>query len=94
MKRKFSISTLFISAAIMVTNVFPVFAIDSQKSASEYIVANHENATLEDLKSIPDNWIEKAKDELHIVYGHTSHGSQVSSGMKELVNFLGEFLSI
>ncbi len=90
MKKKFSISTLFISAAIMVTNVFPVLAIDSQQSVSKSIVANHENATLADLKSIPDNWIEKAKDELHIVYGHTSHGSQVSDGMGELVNFLGD----
>jgi hypothetical protein len=42
-----------------------------------------------DLSVIPDGWIEKAKETLHIAYGHTSHGSQVTDGMTGLVGFAG-----
>lgn len=31
--------------------------------------------------------IQKAKDTLHIAYGHTSHGSQITTGMSGLVGF-------
>jgi len=53
------------------------------------IIADHHQATLSKLKSIPSEWIEKAKSTLHIVYGHTSHGSQVTDGMTGLAKFLG-----
>lgn len=43
-----------------------------------------------DLASVPDEWIQKAKETLHIAYGHTSHGSQVTSGMTGLANFKGD----
>lgn len=42
-----------------------------------------------DLSAIPDEWIFKAKEDLHIAYGHTSHGSQVTKGMNGLVEFKG-----
>ena len=42
-----------------------------------------------DLSSVPLEWIEEAKDVLHIAYGHTSHGSQIITGMSGLVNFAG-----
>ena len=41
------------------------------------------------LSSIPLEWIISAKQELHIAYGHTSHGSQVTDGMTGLVAFKG-----
>ena len=41
------------------------------------------------LSAIPSEWITKAKSDLHIAYGHTSHGSQVTSGMTGLVSFKG-----
>jgi len=41
------------------------------------------------LSDIPEEWIEKAKEKLHIAYGHTSHGSQITSGMTGLVGFKG-----
>ena len=41
------------------------------------------------LSSIPSEWITKAKADLHIAYGHTSHGSQVTDGMSGLVAFKG-----
>ncbi|MHA1191822.1 MAG: hypothetical protein ACTSP9_05940 [Promethearchaeota archaeon] len=52
-------------------------------------ITNHNYAHLEDLKSIPTQWIEDAKQNLNIVYGHTSHGSQLTSGMANLDAFMG-----
>jgi hypothetical protein len=40
-----------------------------------------------DITAIPQSWIETAKQSLHIAYGHTSHGSQLTSGMTGLVGF-------
>jgi hypothetical protein len=42
-----------------------------------------------DLTKVPTTWITQAKQKLHIAYGHTSHGSQVTTGMSGLVNFTG-----
>lgn len=42
-----------------------------------------------DLSAIPSEWISAAKTDLHIAYGHTSHGSQITSGMTGLVSFKG-----
>ena len=39
---------------------------------------------------IPESAIQHAKDTLHIGYGHTSHGSQLSSGMTGLVSFAND----
>jgi hypothetical protein len=43
---------------------------------------NHTDITL-----IPQSAIESAKNNLHIAYGHTSHGSQLTTGMNGLVAF-------
>ncbi len=42
---------------------------------------NHRSTSL---SSIPESWIRKAKTDLKIGYGHTSHGSQVVDGMSGL----------
>lgn len=42
-----------------------------------------------DLPRVPAEWIAAAKENLHIAYGHTSHGSQVTDGMTGLVDFVG-----
>ena len=41
------------------------------------------------LNSIPAEYITAAKQNLHIAYGHTSHGSQLTDGMTGLVSFKG-----
>lgn len=51
---------------------------------SKSIVINHANIQID---KIPLKWIDKAKKELHIAYGHTSHGSQITSGLLALTNF-------
>ncbi|MFC2133762.1 T9SS type A sorting domain-containing protein [Bacteroidota bacterium] len=40
-----------------------------------------------DITQIPESSINQAKAMLHIGYGHTSHGSQITTGMTGLVNF-------
>jgi hypothetical protein len=55
--------------------------------AQDAIVANH---TIAKLLSTPVNWIDTAKAKLHIAYGHTSHGSQIITGMEGLVTWKGD----
>ena len=53
---------------------------------TEPIVVNHASIALAD---IPTSWITQAKQTLHIAYGHTSHGSQLTTGMAGLVTWRG-----
>lgn len=48
---------------------------------------NHKTA---DIDRIPTQWIDSAKHSLRIAYGHTSHGSQLITGMEGLVSFKGD----
>ncbi len=45
------------------------------------------------LSLISSDDIENAKSKLHIAYGHTSHGSQLISGMEGLITFKGMLYS-
>lgn len=45
------------------------------------IIANHTTTTL---NNIPEAWITAVKENLRLSYGHTSHGSQLVSGMQVL----------
>ncbi|MDF1558595.1 MAG: hypothetical protein P1P83_00130 [Bacteroidales bacterium] len=49
-------------------------------------LVDHYATTLTD---IPSEWLNKARSDLHIAYGHTSHGSQLTDGMRGLASFLG-----
>ena len=51
------------------------------------ILIDHNDASI---TSINEQDIFLAKQKLHIAYGHTSHGSQITTGMQGLVNFKGE----
>lgn len=50
-------------------------------AGSQAIIINH-NCT--DVRQIPAGYIEKAKQTIKLAYGHTSHGSQIVSGMDAL----------
>ena len=39
-----------------------------------------------DLSEIPDEWVEKARNDFEIFYGHTSHGSQIVTGVTMWAN--------
>ncbi len=55
------------------------------------IIINHKSI---DLNKIPEDAIKTAKEKLHIAYGHTSHGSQLMTGMSKLDQFMGGTFSL
>lgn len=61
----------------------------STAQAAQGTIIGHEQATLAHLRAIPEADIVRAKRELHVAYGHTSHGSQITSGMGPLDAFMG-----
>jgi len=72
--------TFFYLSVIVLINFSPV------SLSQDAIIANH---TIAKLSLLPDEWIDSAKVNLHIAYGHTSHGSQLITGMEGLVNWKG-----
>lgn len=50
------------------------------------IIINH---TCTDLSQVPQEWIVQAKSDFKIWYGHTSHGSQITSGIENLQLHIG-----
>jgi len=57
-------------------------AITNQAQAG--FVVDHTNTNLAD---IPDVWITQAKQDIHGAYNHTSHGSQLITGLNALENY-------
>ena len=55
-------------------------------STDTTMIINH---TTTNITLIPDQWTIKARTDLHIAYGHTSHGSQLIDGMNGLITFKG-----
>lgn len=53
-------------------------------AAGAQVLVDH---TCRDTGEIPASWIAQAKADLHIAYNHTSHGSQLPSGMNALESF-------
>jgi len=51
---------------------------------TEPLIIDH---TCTDIAKIPESAILQAKESFHIAYGHTSHGSQITTGMNGLVAF-------
>ena len=50
-------------------------------------IANYEVAKENVLRAIPESYINKAREELHIAYQHTSHGTHVSYGVFGLQDY-------
>lgn len=59
---------------------------DTGSASSDEMIINHQSISL---NAIPSQSITAAKQKLHIAYGHTSHGSQLTDGMTGLVSFKG-----
>ncbi len=76
MKPKHFKYTLFILLAIgLVSLSAPVF--------SQEIIIDH---ACTDITQIPDSWITQVKSTLRVHYAHTSHGSQITTGLERLAN--------
>lgn len=63
-------------------SVFSFLLAFSSVQAATIINHNHT-----DITALPLEAVEQARRNLHIVYGHTSHGSQLTTGMTGLVQF-------
>ena len=50
----------------------------------EAIIVGHQNTNP---AVIPAEWIARVKTDLHVVYNHTSHGSQLITGMRAIAAF-------
>ncbi len=51
------------------------------------VIADHTIAHEDILRSIPDEYINAARNDLHVAYQHTSHGTQVARGMFGLPDY-------
>lgn len=60
---------------------------ENDPDVSADMIVDHRCLSLDD---IPVQWISEAKNTLHIAYGHTSHGSQLTTGMSGLMTFRGD----
>ncbi len=60
-----------------------VKTVDNSFIGNKPIIVDH---ACTDIEKIPKSWIETAKKSFGISYGHTSHGSQIISGMGALQN--------
>lgn len=72
---------------ICIISLSLVFAFADRAAAQEPVIIDH---TCINLESVPSEWIEAAKDNLWIGYGHTSHGSQLTSGMNAVESYYAE----
>ncbi len=79
----------FVMALILAVSILPAFKIDKAAgNAYTYdgpgFIIDH---TCTDITKILRTAIENAKKDLHIAYGHTSHGAELTVGMTGLVDF-------
>lgn len=77
-------STIFIFTLFVLGNVQTV-------KSGETIIVDHNSCSLE---KVPLLWISNAKSNLKVAYGHTSHGSQLITGMnllKDIQNSVYQF---
>lgn len=70
-------------ATITTLLFFLLLGLISNLTKAQAIIIDHNCAFLE---PIPESAILQARDSLHIAYGHTSHGSQITEGINGLAN--------
>ncbi|MBI5954934.1 MAG: hypothetical protein HY865_25010 [Chloroflexi bacterium] len=73
-----SIVLFMLAASSLVVDTTPVEASPRLVSRSEPLIVDHRHT---DISQIPEYWINQAKTMLRLSYGHTSHGSQLVSGI-------------
>jgi hypothetical protein len=78
------------TVSIIMTKNMNVRVVFSKSSSESSIIIDH-NCRI--LSEMPAEWIVQAKSSLHIAYQHTSHGSQISTGMLGLASWKGSLYS-
>ena len=74
----FVLATLFTIVIAIASKPANVIASPARIIRTAPIVVDHRHT---DLSQVPEYWIAQAKELLRLSYGHTSHGSQLVSGM-------------
>ena len=74
-----SVKELFTVAILVAAMLLPL-----HHASAGALIVDHRCT---DITKIPESAINQAKANLHIAYGHTSHGSQLTTGMTGLVAF-------
>jgi hypothetical protein len=85
-----NLKAFFIISIIVLFSSCTKKATDPVNEGSGSIIIDHSSVKL---ATIPTEWVSAAKENLHIAYSHTSHGSQLTDGMSGLVEFKGESYS-
>jgi cobalamin biosynthesis protein CobT len=60
---------------------------DDNSSEGTVFIAGHDVANETVLRNIPEEYINKAREEFHVAYQHTSHGTHVSRGVFGLIDY-------
>lgn len=88
MCKVFTFSLLLLCMVAGISN--PIFAEEMQTFNSENRLASQREEALiidhtnTDISKIPERWLNKAREQFRVWYGHTSHGSQITSGMRAI----------
>ena len=80
MKRKFRLPVIFLSLLFSGLLIFSITFDSTYADINGPIIIDH---TCTDISQIPSYWLEQAKS-LTLHYAHTSHGSQINSGILNL----------
>ena len=84
MERKKSFGSARGVSLVLVHACLAFFLMTSVAFGAQRIIIGH---MCTELSRIPNQWIVHVKEDLHVVYQHTSHGSQVITGMNALRSF-------
>jgi PKD repeat protein len=82
-RREWRVSIIILAAALLFALVV---AAPAASARSAPLIVDHTSANL---TPIPASAIADARSDLHVAYGHTSHGSQLVTGMDGLQTFAG-----
>ncbi len=90
--RKYLLSVVVLAIALLQSCTKDETGPGSDDDAAKInsMIIDHKCISLDD---IPSAWIDSARMKLHIAYGHTSHGSQLTSGMTGLAAMRGNSFS-
>jgi len=72
------------STVVLVVSLLRFVSLSPEAVLAAGIIIDHNETNL---TALPQAAISRAKADLHIAYGHTSHGSQITDGMSGLVEF-------
>lgn len=84
MKRNIGLPVIFLFLVLLGVLLVTITTNSVYADQDKAIIIDH---TCTDITQIPESAINQAKATLHIGYGHTSHGSQLTTGMTGLVSF-------